>query len=436
MTVLDVDPAVYYDAGSSCARLAQGFFTAVDSHVRELDSCGNMAGSYDEAEAWALSYDGRAVETVDTIRALAEALHHYGEVLIQLGFNHATADYDAARGLGPEVGEPPVKPPAPSSPGFVCWIPLPSAGGDGGLLDSGLGLVETIGITVPDGDTGRLDGAAQSWRAIASEPALSTLPSELSKLATTFQDITAPETEFIDNDLRTMQGTADDVLSALTELASSCDEHRQALDELRSRLLNELSGLADELLKELAITAALGVAASLVTFGIGAVAATARAASVAARFAQPLRRIIEVWKSAKNLGRGVGRERDLRRRQSELERIKEIGSRNVGAPVTVPLSTTRAQIEKKFKHADDFGVTEPRGNAGFDAFERAVQDHVRDPSTLHIDGTYRGDGAILNYNESTGLVVVQTPSGEFVSGWRLTQMQRSNVLNTGRLGGG
>jgi hypothetical protein len=105
------------------------------------------------------------------------------------------------------------------------------------------------------------------------------------------------------------------------------------------------------------------------------------------------------------------------------------------APET-PLTIDRSQIEAKFKHAQDFGVTEPRGKAGFDAFEKAVSEQVEDPATMHIAGTYRGNPAILNYNPSTGTVVVQSPTGEFISGWRVSQAQATNILNQGKLGGG
>jgi hypothetical protein len=105
------------------------------------------------------------------------------------------------------------------------------------------------------------------------------------------------------------------------------------------------------------------------------------------------------------------------------------------APET-PLIIERSQIEAKFKHAQDFGVTEPRGKAGFDAFEKAVSEQVKDPATMHIAGTYRGNPAILNYNPSTGTVVVQSPTGEFISGWRVSQAQATNILNQGKLGGG
>jgi hypothetical protein len=93
-----------------------------------------------------------------------------------------------------------------------------------------------------------------------------------------------------------------------------------------------------------------------------------------------------------------------------------------------------AKIEKKFdKHAADFGITAPRGTAGFDEFEQAVRSQVHDPATLHIDGIYRGSPVIINYNPNTGLAVIQKPSGEFVSGWRLSPEQVANVLQRGPL---
>lgn len=103
------------------------------------------------------------------------------------------------------------------------------------------------------------------------------------------------------------------------------------------------------------------------------------------------------------------------------------------APET-PLTTSRAQIEKKFdKHAEDSGVTEPTGKAGFDQLEQAIGSQIDDPATLRINGTYRGDSAIVNFNPDTGLAVIQKTSGEFVSGWRLSPEQVSNVLQRGSL---
>jgi hypothetical protein len=100
------------------------------------------------------------------------------------------------------------------------------------------------------------------------------------------------------------------------------------------------------------------------------------------------------------------------------------------------LSASRSQLEAKFdKHAQDFGVTEPKGAAGFDSFGKAVNSFVNDSSTVRTLGTYHKEPAILNYNPDSALVVVQKPSGEFVTGWQMNEQQLWNVKNRGSLGG-
>jgi hypothetical protein len=110
-----------------------------------------------------------------------------------------------------------------------------------------------------------------------------------------------------------------------------------------------------------------------------------------------------------------------------------------GAPPVIeknPLQTDRAQIEAKYKHAEDFDVTDPRGRTGFDKFENALKAVVDDPTTMHIQGAYRGQPAILNYNPGSGVCVIQSPDGQFISGFKLSPGQVQNVLGRGSLGGG
>lgn len=100
----------------------------------------------------------------------------------------------------------------------------------------------------------------------------------------------------------------------------------------------------------------------------------------------------------------------------------------------VPLQTDLRQIEEKYsQHAEDFGVTDPRGRAGFGNFDRALKQFVDDPATMHIQGTFRGQPAILNYNPDSGLCVIQKPDGTFISGWKLSPEQTHNVLTRGSL---
>ncbi|MBF6064932.1 hypothetical protein IU494_30260 [Nocardia terpenica] len=102
----------------------------------------------------------------------------------------------------------------------------------------------------------------------------------------------------------------------------------------------------------------------------------------------------------------------------------------------VPVKIDPKQVEKKYKHAPDFGVTDPRGKGGFDKFAQAVKWVVDDPATIHIKGSYRGQPAILNYDPNGSLIVVQDMDGQFVSGWKLNDDQTQSVLNRGKLGGG
>lgn len=100
------------------------------------------------------------------------------------------------------------------------------------------------------------------------------------------------------------------------------------------------------------------------------------------------------------------------------------------------LSASRAALEAKFKHAGDFGVSEGRGAAAFDAYGKAIDSFVGDSATTRIVGTYRGGPAILNYNANTAQVVVQGTDGTFISGWQMSPAQLQNVIERGSLGGG
>jgi RHS repeat-associated protein len=107
------------------------------------------------------------------------------------------------------------------------------------------------------------------------------------------------------------------------------------------------------------------------------------------------------------------------------------------ARTPVALTTTASQLEAKFsKHALDFGVTASRGKEGFAAFDQALKSFVQSPSTIQIEGLYRKDPYMLNYDPNSRLVVIQDMNGVFVSGWRMSQSQLQNVVEKGSLGGG
>ena len=100
------------------------------------------------------------------------------------------------------------------------------------------------------------------------------------------------------------------------------------------------------------------------------------------------------------------------------------------------LTLSHAQLEAKYKHAVDFGVKASRGSAAFSQFGKKVDAFVNARSTLRVVGTYRGNPAILNYNGASRLVVVQSPNGAFVTGFRMSEGQLQNVVARRSLGGG
>jgi len=100
------------------------------------------------------------------------------------------------------------------------------------------------------------------------------------------------------------------------------------------------------------------------------------------------------------------------------------------------LTADQSQLEAKFVHAPDFGVTESRGATGFQQFGKVLSSFVDDPSTVRTVGRYRGSPVILNYNPSNRLVVVQAGDGSFISGWQMSAAQLQNVIQRRSLGGG
>lgn len=94
------------------------------------------------------------------------------------------------------------------------------------------------------------------------------------------------------------------------------------------------------------------------------------------------------------------------------------------------------QLQSKFKHAADFGVRGNYNPANAQAFQRAIEAHLRDAGTRAIQGTYRGQPVTHFYNPSTGLNVIRDARGAFQAGWRLSREQVENLLRNGALGGG
>jgi hypothetical protein len=92
-----------------------------------------------------------------------------------------------------------------------------------------------------------------------------------------------------------------------------------------------------------------------------------------------------------------------------------------------------SQLQHEFKHASDFGVTGNWNKANGEAFQAAINNHVSDPVTAVIQGTYRGQSATHYFNPATGNNVFVKPDGSFWGAWKLGQDQIKNITSHGGL---
>lgn len=104
----------------------------------------------------------------------------------------------------------------------------------------------------------------------------------------------------------------------------------------------------------------------------------------------------------------------------------------VGASSSILLNTSR-QLQAKFKHADDFGLIGQYSKGNVAEFSSLINQHINSTGVQAINGTYRGQPVIHYLNPNTGLNVISTSSGQFISGWKLSSIQLQNVLQHGSL---
>ena len=91
------------------------------------------------------------------------------------------------------------------------------------------------------------------------------------------------------------------------------------------------------------------------------------------------------------------------------------------------------QLQRKFKHALDFGVTGNYNQNNASVFLSALQKHVLHLNTQVIKGTYRGKPATFYVDVNTRLTIIEDAGGNFISGWKLGKAQLHYVLTHGKL---
>jgi len=96
------------------------------------------------------------------------------------------------------------------------------------------------------------------------------------------------------------------------------------------------------------------------------------------------------------------------------------------------------QVQSKYKHAVEFGVTGNYNPDNSKKFQDAMQTLIDAPGTKKKDGVYtRGNLDVTFYYDPTSkLMVMTTRDGKYISGWKLTDAQLQHIEKDGKVGGG
>ena len=152
-----------------------------------------------------------------------------------------------------------------------------------------------------------------------------------------------------------------------------------------------------------------------------------RGVIVVAKYAKPAGKAVA--KYGKTAGKAVGKAAKKSGKWVQRKASKFTASnRNI--------NFAEKQVQEKFKHAHQFGVKGNYSKANAQTFKKALEDHTKSFSTEAIKGTYRGKEVIHYLDPKTGMNVMTSPKGEFISGWKLEAHQIEHIIKIGKLGGG
>ncbi|HAO22267.1 MAG TPA: hypothetical protein DCQ37_18455 [Desulfobacteraceae bacterium] len=99
------------------------------------------------------------------------------------------------------------------------------------------------------------------------------------------------------------------------------------------------------------------------------------------------------------------------------------------------IKISHRQLQKKFKHAADFGIYGSYSEVNAAKFEQAIRKFMNNSANKVFEGSYRGKVCIFHVNPQTRLNVITDHDENFISGWKLNPQQLQILLESAKLGG-
>lgn len=437
---ISVECGGYAEAASVCRTANHVAALLTESLAGKLGGYAAMAGDDATSSDFSAAYDPAAREAVSALTDLTHALIGLGRLVDLSGHAHARAEADAAgsrtnayTGGGLDADA------------FVRVSPDLPPSSLGGSVATGLGDVhawiidQVEGFVWPGADVDLLRDAAGSWRRTGGSVA--DLTGHLDAVTRLLDRQLSPEIPIALSAIAELRSLVEDTADQLLALADACDDYAAAVEDTRARTRSLLAEIGQMVVEEVALTAIVAGITGGLGGGAKAAAALARIRAQVPRFHALLTALRAVVATA------VSR---LRTAEDQLVRAREGFGRFVRAPardergeMVNPLgwggrmTATELQLQRKFKHAGDFGIDGPWNRANAARYQSALADFLNRKDVELRVGTMRGQpGEVtFHYDATTRQCVMTTPAGAFISAWKLSPRQLHALIEKGHLGG-
>jgi hypothetical protein len=292
---------------------------------------GGMAGEYDASIPWANNYDKRATNTVALARSISGTIGYFAQLLKWGGYNHELANWTA--NVDPNKGPAPEAPPAPFlDHSDVARALPPAAHANGpGVVTTLVNLAAEIGVKVPDGDTDKLQHAADIWDKYVKDQRIDRAAARIGDIAAMFTDTSSPEIRDIEDHLAAIKGTLGSLTDGARQIAQDCKDHKDALDELRADIKKQMIQFGTLII----FTQVVSKALILFTAGGSEVGGDIATAAEVGAMGRAIRAVVDACKLVTRiLPKGAQQVEDLTLAENELKGIQALSEEGLeGAEV-------------------------------------------------------------------------------------------------------
>jgi len=92
------------------------------------------------------------------------------------------------------------------------------------------------------------------------------------------------------------------------------------------------------------------------------------------------------------------------------------------------------QLQKKFKHAEIFGIEGNFNRKNLELFKNEMTQHLRDPKTKMIKSIFRNNEVFHHFKSETKInMMFYRNSKEFLSCWKLSEKQIEYIMKDGKI---